>query len=83
MRGLTVPDREGIERFEDNRFHAPANGAYVTVYYTFQGNASNQKTGVDSAIFQLGDSTGRSWAMDAAAATGGPAEVEVRVPPGF
>ena len=56
--------------FEDNQFHTPVNGAYVTVYYTFQGNASNEAAGVDGAIFQLRDSAGRAWTMDAATSNG-------------
>ncbi len=51
------------KRFEKTESYLPENGQYVVVYYSFQGDAANEKAGVDSAIFRLVDSTGESWLM--------------------
>jgi hypothetical protein len=50
--------------FEDEEISEAENGAYLVVYFDFQGAAANESAGVDTAIFKLTDASGISYSMD-------------------
>lgn len=55
--------REKIPIFLGESFYTPKNGKYLVVYFSFKGNKENESAGVNTEIFLLKDSRGRTYQM--------------------
>jgi len=55
-----------VTPFKTEKTYTPKQGTYVVVYFTFQGKADNDKTGVDPLIMRLKDSNGKTYAFSTA-----------------
>ncbi|MCR4428397.1 MAG: DUF4352 domain-containing protein [Caldiserica bacterium] len=55
--------REKIPVFLGETSYTPQNGKYLVVYFSFRGSKENESAGVNTDIFLLKDSQGRSHQM--------------------
>ncbi len=55
--------RDEIPKYLGESSYTPKNGKYLVVYFSFKGNKENESAGVNTDIFLLRDSKGRSYQM--------------------